>query len=63
MDPFVELGEEVLEDPKVYGTEPFWSMLKRAHKGIHPKMSPKHLDRYVRKFASRHYLRPQDTLT
>ena len=26
-------------------------MLKRAHKGIYHKMSPKHLDRYVQEFA------------
>ena len=38
-------------------------MLKRAHKGIYHKMSPKHLDRYVQEFAGRHNLRDADTLT
>ena len=37
-------------------------MLKRAHKGTFHKMSPKHLDRYVREFAGRHNLRDEDTI-
>ena len=45
------------------GIESLWSMLKRAHKGIYHKMSPKHLDRYVQEFAGRHNLRDADTLT
>ena len=44
------------------GVESFWAMLKRAHKGTFHKLSPKHLDRYVREFAGRHNLRELDTL-
>ena len=44
------------------GIESFWSMLKRAHKGIFHKLSPKHLDRYVQEFAGRHNIRALDTL-
>ena len=44
------------------GIESFWSMLKRAHKRIYHKMSPKHLDRYVQEFAGRHNIRDIDTL-
>ena len=44
------------------GMESFWSMLKRAHTGTFHKMSPKHLDRYVRQFAGKHNLREEDTI-
>ncbi len=44
------------------GVESFWSMLKRAHKGIYHKMSAKHLQRYVKEFAGRHNIREMDTL-
>ena len=44
------------------GIESFWSMLKRAHKGVYHKISPKHLQRYVDEFAGRHGVREQDTL-
>ncbi len=37
-------------------------MLKRAHKGTFHKLSPKHLDRYVREFAGRHNMRESGTL-
>ena len=37
-------------------------MLKRAHKGTFHKLSPKHLDRYVQEFPSRHNLRDEDTI-
>jgi transposase-like protein len=43
------------------GIESFWSTLKRAHKGVFHKLSPKHLDRYVREFAGKHNLRQDDT--
>ena len=36
------------------GIESFWSMLKRAHKGVYHKISQKHLQRYVDEFAGRH---------
>ena len=44
------------------GIESFWSMLKRAHKGVFHKMSPKHLQRYVNEFAGRHNIRELDTM-
>ena len=44
------------------GVESFWAMLKRAHTGTFHKMSPKHLDRYVRQFAGKHNLREEDTI-
>ena len=36
-------------------------MLKRAHTGTFHKMSPKHLERYVRQFSGKHNLREADT--
>ena len=44
------------------GIESFWSTLKRAHKGVYHKISPKHLDRYVQQFAGKHNIRDADTL-
>ena len=55
--------EYVRGDVHTNGAESFWSMLKRAHAGIHHKMSPKHLDRYVQEIAGRHNLCDEDTLT
>ena len=57
------LSEYVKGDVHTNGLEPLWSMLKRAHKGIYHKMSPKHLDRYVQEFTGRHNLRDKDTLS
>ena len=54
--------EYVRGDAHTNGIESFCSMLKRAHKGAFHKMSPKHLDRYVREFAAKHNLRDLDTL-
>lgn len=42
--------------------ESFWSMLKRAHKGVYHKLSAKHLQRYVDEFAGRHNIRDLDTI-
>ena len=47
--------------PHTNGVESFWSMLKRAHKGVFHKMSPKHLDRYVQEFAGKHNIRDMNT--
>lgn len=44
------------------GVESLWSMLKRGDVGTYHKMSPKHLDRYVREFAGRQNVREMDTL-
>ena len=42
--------------------ESFWSMLKRAHKGVYHQLSAKHLQRYVNEFAGRHNIRELDAL-
>ena len=39
-----------------------WSVLKRAHKGVFHKISPKHLQRYVTEFAGKLNARDLDTL-
>ena len=44
------------------GIESFWAMLKRAHKGVFHKISPKHLHRYVNEFAGKHNVRELDTI-
>ena len=50
-------GEYVRGDCHINGAESFWAVLKRGYKGIHHKMSPKHLQRYLHEFAGRHNLR------
>ncbi|MCY4137779.1 MAG: IS1595 family transposase [Rhodobacteraceae bacterium] len=55
-------GEYVRDMAHTNGIESFWSMLKRAHKGTFHKLSPKHLDRYIQEFATRHNLREEDTI-
>ena len=44
------------------GVESFWSMLKRAHKGVYHQLSAKHLQRYVAECAGRDNIRELDTL-
>ena len=56
------VGEYVDGMAHTNGIESFWSMLKRAHKGVYHKISPKHLQRYVDEFSGRHGIREQDTL-
>ena len=56
-------GEYVREMAHTNGIESFWATLKRAHKGVYHKISPKHLDRYVRQFAGKHNAREDDTIT
>ena len=55
-------GEYVRDQAHINGMESFWSMLKRAHKGVYHKLSPKHLQRYVTEFAGRHNVRESDTI-
>ena len=45
------VGEYVRDMAHTNGIESFWSMLKRAHKGVYHKISPKHLQRYVNEFS------------
>ena len=56
------VGEYVSGMAHTNGIESFWSMLKRAHKGVYHKISAKHLQRYVDEFAGRHGVRELDTL-
>ena len=56
------VGEYVEGQIHINGMESFWSMLKRAHKGIYHKMSKMHLNRYVVEFAERHNIRERDTI-
>ena len=55
-------GEYVRDKAHINGMESFWSMLKRAHKGVYHKLSAKHLQRYVQEFAGRHNVRESDTI-
>ena len=55
-------GEYVRGDVHTNGIESFWATLKRSHKGVYHKMSPKHMDRYARGFAGKHNCRKMDTL-
>ncbi len=55
-------GEYVRGEAHTQGIESFWAMLKRAHKGVYHKMSPKHMDRYVAEFSGRHNVREADTI-
>ena len=56
------VGEYVDGMAHTNGIESFWSMLKRAHKGVYHKISAKHLQRYVDEFAGRHGIRERDTV-
>ena len=56
-------GEYVKEMAHTNGMESFWATLKRAHKGVYHKISPKHLNRYVRQFAGKHNARQADTIS
>ena len=55
-------AEYVRDQVHTQGVESFWSTLKRAHKGVYHKFSPKHLHRYVADFATSHNVRELDTL-
>ena len=55
------VGEFVNGMAHTNGIESFWSMLKRAHKGVYHKISVKHLQRYVDEFSGRHGVRELDT--
>ena len=56
------VGEWVNGLAHTNGMESFWSMLKRAHKGVYHRLSAKHLQAYVNTFAGRHNIRELDTL-
>ena len=56
------VAEYVRGNVHTNGIESFWSLFKRAHKGTFHKISPKHLNRYVKEFVGRHNQRESDTL-
>ena len=56
------VSEYVRGQAHTNGVESFWSMLKRGHQGTYHKMSPKHLERYVKEFSHRHNVREGDTI-
>ena len=55
-------GEYVRQQASINGMESFWAMMKRAHKGVYHKFSPKHLHRYIAEFVGRHNIREAGTL-
>ena len=55
------VSEFVRGQASTNGIESFWSVLKRAHKGVYHKLSAKHLHRYVSDFAGRHRIRGANT--
>ncbi len=56
------VGEYVDGQAHTNGMESFWSMLKRGYHGVFHHISPKHLQRYVDEFVSRHNSRELDTI-
>ena len=56
------VGEYVRNQAHTNDLESFWAGLKRGHDGVYHKMSPKHLDRYMVEFSSRHNERDRDTI-
>ena len=56
------VGEYVRDQAHINGMESFWSLMKRGYIGVHHRMSPKHLHRYVSEFSGRHNDRPLDTM-
>ena len=56
------VGEYVRDQAHTNGIESFWSLLKKGYVGTYHKMSVKHLQRYVDKFAGRHNERPHNTI-
>ena len=56
------VSEYVRGQAHTNGIESFWALLRRGHYGTFHKISPKHLQRYVNEFATRHNTREEDTI-
>ncbi|MCY4557883.1 MAG: IS1595 family transposase, partial [Chloroflexi bacterium] len=56
------IAEYVRGQAHTNGMESFWSMFKRAYHGTFHHVSPKHLQRYVAEFATKHNIRDQNTI-
>ena len=44
------------------GLESFWSLLKKGYHGTFHHFTPKHMNRYINEFVTRHNIRRQDTI-
>lgn len=55
-------NEYVSGDAHTNGIESFWFLFKRGDHGTYHHLSEKHLNRYVREFAGRNYIRDLDTI-
>ena len=44
------------------GLESFWSLLKKGCHGTFHHFTPKHMNRYINEFVTRHNIRRQDTI-
>ena len=55
-------GEYVKGEAHTNGVESFWALLKRGYYGIYHRMSVKHLQKYINKFANRTNVRPMNTI-
>ena len=44
------------------GIESFWSLLKKGYHGTFHHFTPKHMNRYINEFVTRHNIRKQDTI-
>ncbi len=55
-------GEYARDEARINGMESFRSMSRRGHRGIHHRMSAKHLQRHSDGFAGRHDFREYGTL-
>jgi len=56
------LGEYVNGMVHTNGIKSFWSLLKKGYHGTFHHFSPKHMNRYVNEFVTRHNIRKQDTI-
>ena len=56
------VGEYVRGMAHTNGMESFWAAFARGFNGTYQKISPKHLDHYIKEYAGRHNVRHKDTI-